>query len=47
MLFNLTFLGHSAKYGTYSVMDLKANRIVDIQLIQVFQFTTKCFAATQ
>nr|XP_021325191.1 uncharacterized protein LOC101884910 isoform X1 [Danio rerio]XP_021325192.1 uncharacterized protein LOC101884910 isoform X1 [Danio rerio] len=26
--------GHSAKYGTYSVMDLKANRIVDIQLIQ-------------
>uniref|UniRef100_A0A9J8B7I9 Uncharacterized protein n=1 Tax=Cyprinus carpio carpio TaxID=630221 RepID=A0A9J8B7I9_CYPCA len=26
--------GHSAKYGTYSLMDLRANKIMDIQLIQ-------------
>ena len=27
--------GHSAKFGSYSVMDLEANKIVDVQLIQV------------
>ncbi|XP_026114078.1 uncharacterized protein LOC113092627 [Carassius auratus] len=26
--------GHSAKYGTYSLMDLRANKIMEIQLIQ-------------
>ncbi|XP_067290036.1 uncharacterized protein [Pseudorasbora parva] len=26
--------GHSAKYGTYTLMDLQKNRILDIQLIQ-------------
>lgn len=27
--------GHCAKYGSYSMMDLEANRIIDIQLVQV------------
>lgn len=29
--------GHSAKYGTYSVMDLAHNKLVDFQLVQVTQ----------
>jgi len=28
--------GHSAKYGTYSLMDAEQNKILDSQLIQVF-----------
>lgn len=27
--------GHCAKYGSYSMMDLNTNKIVDIQLVQV------------
>lgn len=27
--------GHTAKYGTYSVMDLETGKIIDIQLVQV------------
>ena len=27
--------GHSAKYGTYSLMDVEQNKIVDSQLVQV------------
>ena len=27
--------GHSAKYGSYSLMDLEQNRILDSQLVQV------------
>ena len=27
--------GHSAKYGTYTLMDLESGQIVDIQLVQV------------
>lgn len=27
--------GHCAKYGSYSMMDLKTNKIVDVQLVQV------------
>lgn len=27
--------GHSAKYGSYSMMDLGTNKIVDVQLVQV------------
>lgn len=27
--------GHCAKFGSYSVMDLESNKIVDIQLVQV------------
>ena len=27
--------GHNAKYGSYSVMDLNTNQIVDIKLVQV------------
>lgn len=27
--------GHSAKYGSYSVMHLQENKIIDIQLVQV------------
>ena len=33
--FIYVFTGHSAKFGSYSVMELKSNRIVDIQLVQV------------
>ncbi len=29
--------GHSAKYGSYTMMDLQTNNIVDIQLVQVFE----------
>lgn len=31
--------GHSAKYGTYSVMDLDSNKVIDFKIIQV----VKCF----
>ena len=27
--------GHSAKYGSYSMLELNLNKIVDIQLVQV------------
>ena len=27
--------GHSAKYGTYTIMDLLANNVLSIQLVQV------------
>ena len=27
--------GHSAKYGTYSLMELTCNRVIDFQLVQV------------
>ena len=27
--------GHCAKYGSYTIMELNINRIIDIQLIQV------------
>ena len=30
--------GHCAKYGSYSMMDLSTNKIVDIQLVQVNRF---------
>lgn len=33
--------GHCAKYGAYTMMELEANLIVDLQLVQVFQFTGK------
>ena len=29
------FLGHSAKFGSYSLMNLESNTIMDIQLVQV------------
>ena len=29
--------GHSAKYGTYTVMDLNDNKVLDLQLVQVHQ----------
>ena len=29
--------GHSAKYGTYSIMDLESNKILDVQMIQVIE----------
>lgn len=31
----LSSSGHSAKYGSYSVMHLESNKITDIQLVQV------------
>lgn len=27
--------GHSAKYGTYSVVELSVNKVLDFQLVQV------------
>jgi solute carrier family 8 (sodium/calcium exchanger) len=30
--------GHSAKYGSYTMMELKANVIIDMQLVQVIVF---------
>ena len=27
--------GHSAKFGSYTFMDLKRNKVVDLQLVQV------------
>lgn len=30
--------GHCAKYGAYTMMELEANLIVDLQLVQVFHF---------
>jgi hypothetical protein len=32
--------GHTAKYGTYSVMDLNSGKILDIQLVQVCLFNS-------
>ena len=29
--------GHSAKYGSYSIMDLESNKILDVQMIQVIE----------
>jgi hypothetical protein len=28
-------LGHCAKFGSYTMMDLRSKRIIDIQLVQV------------
>ena len=30
--------GHSAKYGTYTIMDVRRNKILDVQLVQVTSF---------
>ncbi|KAJ8375510.1 hypothetical protein SKAU_G00060900 [Synaphobranchus kaupii] len=30
--------GHCAKYGSYTMMDLKANRVIDLQLVQIQKF---------
>ena len=27
--------GHSAKYGSYSIIDLTTNKVIDMQLVQV------------
>ena len=32
--------GFSAKYGSYTVMDLQRQRVIDVQLVQVFKITT-------
>ena len=29
-------LGHSAKYGSYFLMELRMNRVIDVKLVQVF-----------
>lgn len=31
--------GHCAKYGAYSVLELRSNRIIDVQLVQVLSLT--------
>lgn len=32
--------GHCAKYGSYTVLDLRSKYIIDIQLVQVLQFVS-------
>ena len=32
--------GHSAKYGSYSVIDPTCNKVLDFKLVQVYQFRT-------
>jgi hypothetical protein len=32
--------GHCAKYGSYTMLELRSNRIVDIQLVQVWRTPT-------
>ena len=36
--------GHSAKYGTYSLLELTYNKVVDFQLVQVNTAHLPCFA---
>ena len=33
--------GHTAKFGSYSVMDLSTSKVLDIQLVQVLQICIK------
>lgn len=35
MIIILCYIGHSAKFGSYTLMDMETNSIVDLQLIQV------------
>ena len=35
--------GFSAKYGSYTVMDLQRNRVLDVQLVQVCRFSSVYF----
>lgn len=35
MIVILFYIGHSAKFGSYTLMDMETNSIVDLQLIQV------------
>lgn len=30
-------IGHSAKFGSYTMMDLKSKNVIDLQLVQVFE----------
>jgi solute carrier family 8 (sodium/calcium exchanger) len=30
--------GHSAKFGSYSLMDLEQGKVIDVQLVQVYAF---------
>ena len=32
--------GHSAKYGTYTMMDLDQKKVLDLQLVQVYILAT-------
>jgi len=34
------YLGHSSKYGSYTLMDMHSNTIVDLQLVQVYNLIT-------
>ena len=36
--------GHTAKFGSYSLMDLSTNKILDIQLVQVMVQLQVCFS---
>ncbi|XP_078030983.1 uncharacterized protein LOC117267587 isoform X2 [Epinephelus lanceolatus] len=37
-----TIAGHSAKYGSYTMMDLKTNKVIDIQLVQSNEVGNSC-----
>lgn len=34
--------GHSAKYGSYSIIDINKNKVVDLKLVQVIHIITNC-----
>lgn len=42
MIMILFSIGHSAKYGSYTLMDMETKSIVDLQLIQVNNSLTTC-----
>ncbi|KAK3755689.1 hypothetical protein QZH41_008948, partial [Actinostola sp. cb2023] len=35
-------MGHSAKYGSYTLMELEENKIINIQLVQSNEVTSSC-----
>ena len=37
--------GHNAKYGSYIIMDMKQNKITDLQLVQVIFHLGFCFCS--
>ena len=32
-------LGHSAKYGSYRIIDLVSNKVIHLELVQLYQLT--------
>ena len=34
--------GHSAKYGCYTLVELKCNKVIDFKLVQVYVYMCVC-----